>query len=310
MLLQEYKLNPIVPKESIGHLLLMITIAIMTFLASLTLTALIFVNDSAQSWKSSMTREMTIQIKPIDGVDMHMALKQAQAIATSVPGIQSARIIEDKTSKNLLKRWLGEDLSFDNVPIPRLIALTISESSILNLKEMKKKLILDVPGASLKSHKVWIDRLDSTKKITVLTGSVIFILIFLATVLTTTFATQASMIRNQKVIQALCFVGAEPAYVANLFQRRFLFLGFKGAILGSILASILPITLNLFFSDVAIQIFYNFWNFGDLFNLDLIRCMSELMLIVVIVLLTSMTSRLTVIKDINLRPIKKNRYGR
>ena len=59
--------TPIVPDGNISATALVFVIAIMTFLACLTLGAVTVVSESAASWQLQIAREATIQIKPEDG---------------------------------------------------------------------------------------------------------------------------------------------------------------------------------------------------------------------------------------------------
>ncbi len=62
--------SPIVPDGSVTGTALVIVIAIMTFLACLTMGGVTLVRASAAAWQSQIAREATIQIRPVDGQDM------------------------------------------------------------------------------------------------------------------------------------------------------------------------------------------------------------------------------------------------
>ncbi len=66
--------GPIVPSSNIQGNALIVVIAIMAFLACLTLGAVSMVRSTAASWESQISREITIQIKPDDNLDMDKAL--------------------------------------------------------------------------------------------------------------------------------------------------------------------------------------------------------------------------------------------
>src|ERR1044071_5293263 len=59
----------IVPADSISGRALLAVIAIMTFLASLTLGAVVLVRSAAGEWQSAVAREVTIQLRPAEGRD-------------------------------------------------------------------------------------------------------------------------------------------------------------------------------------------------------------------------------------------------
>src|SRR6218665_1522748 len=77
---------PLVPAANVSGNALMLVIAIMAFLACLTLGAVSMVRATAQSWQSQISREITIQIKPDENLDMEKALNQARDLALTFVG--------------------------------------------------------------------------------------------------------------------------------------------------------------------------------------------------------------------------------
>ncbi|TIU49795.1 MAG: ABC transporter permease, partial [Mesorhizobium sp.] len=71
------RMAPIVPAQNIAGRALVLVIAIMTFLSCLTFGAVTLVRDTASVWENQISREATIQIKPVEGLDMEAALAQA-----------------------------------------------------------------------------------------------------------------------------------------------------------------------------------------------------------------------------------------
>ena len=57
------------PTDTLAGQALIIVIAIMTFLAGLTIGAVDLVRGAANAWESDVAREVTIQIRPMDGQD-------------------------------------------------------------------------------------------------------------------------------------------------------------------------------------------------------------------------------------------------
>ena len=85
---------PIVPAGNVVGHALMIVIAIMTFLACLTIGAVSLVQSTAATWQSQISTEATIQIRPVEGQDMEALLNQASTIAQGFSGVKSTRIID------------------------------------------------------------------------------------------------------------------------------------------------------------------------------------------------------------------------
>ena len=66
--------NPIVPPKTVARRTLLTLVAIMSFLACLSVAAVSVVADRAEGWQRQIADEVTIQVKPEDGVDMEAAV--------------------------------------------------------------------------------------------------------------------------------------------------------------------------------------------------------------------------------------------
>src|SRR3954464_12585158 len=72
----------IVPEDSISGRALLAVIAIMTFLATLTLGAVVLVRSSAGEWQSAVAREVTIQIRPSAERNIEADVQRAVALTS------------------------------------------------------------------------------------------------------------------------------------------------------------------------------------------------------------------------------------
>jgi cell division transport system permease protein len=229
---------PIVPPQNVAGNALILVIAIMTFLSCLTLGAVSLVRDTATAWQTEIAREATIQIKPADGLDMEEALADARAVADSFAGVRQAAIVDRAATQRLLEPWLGAGLEIDELPVPRLIIVTIDPAAPPDFAAMRAALAESVPSAILDDHRTWVDRLVAMAHTTVTIGLSVLILMLSATVLTVVFATRGAMAGNGHIIEVLHFVGAEARFIAAQFRHHFLFTGLKGATAGGLLAMI------------------------------------------------------------------------
>jgi cell division transport system permease protein len=227
---------PIVPPQNVAGSALILVIAIMTFLSCLTLGAVTLVNDTATAWQTEIAREATIQIKPADGLEMEAALADAHAVADSFAGVRQATIVDRAATQRLLEPWLGAGLEIDELPVPRLIVVTIDPAAPPDFAAMRAALAETVPTAILDDHRTWVDRLVAMARTTVTIGLSVLVLMLSATVLTVVFATRGAMAGNGHIIEVLHFVGAEARFIAAQFRRHFLFSGLKGAAAGGLVA--------------------------------------------------------------------------
>lgn len=228
--------SSIVPADSIAGRALIAVIAIMTFLAALTLGAVVLVRAAAGEWQAAVAREVTIQIRPVDGRDIEAEIKKATDIASAARGIGSVRPYTRDESARLLEPWLGSGLTLEDLPVPRLIVVRIDADSTPDLGALRKTLTERVAGVSLDDHRGWIDRMRAMAGSAVGIGIGILVLMLAATMLTVTFATRGAMSTNRPIIEVLHFVGAKDGFIASEFQRHFLLLGLKGGGIGGAVA--------------------------------------------------------------------------
>jgi cell division transport system permease protein len=224
--------TPIVPQATISARALIGVVAIMTFLASLTIGAVALVRAAALEWQSGVAREMTVQIRPAAGRDMEMDVAKATTIARAFPGVSDVKPYSREESTRLLEPWLGSGLQFEDLPIPRIVVLRIAPGAVPDISELRKSLTEQIPTASLDDHRGFVARMRAMSDAVLLLGIAVLVLVLLATVLSVTFATRAAMATNRHVIEVLHLIGAKDSFIASHFQRHFLQLGFKGGLLG------------------------------------------------------------------------------
>jgi cell division transport system permease protein len=288
--------TPIVPSQNVAGRALVSVIAIMTFLSCLTLGAVTLVRDTAAIWESQISREATIQVKPAEELDMEAALEAAAAVAQGFPGITDARIVDRAATERLLTPWLGTGLDIDELPVPRLIIVTINEDYPPNFSRLREAVVAAVPQASLDDHRTWVDRLITMANTTVTIGVATLALMLAATVLSVVFATRGAMAGNGHIIEVLHFVGAEARFIAREFRHHFLSTGMKGAAAGGFAAVLVFLVVSFWSSrnlatpeaDQATALFGNF-------AIGLNGYFGVALTVLVVGVLTAATSHVTVV---------------
>ncbi|MDS7595229.1 ABC transporter permease [Agrobacterium tumefaciens] len=291
---------PILPPSNIQGNALMVVIAIMAFLACLTLGAVSMVRATAATWQSQISREITIQIKPEDGLDMNAALNKARNLAMTFVGTREGTILDDAATSRLLEPWLGSGLNLAELPVPRLVVITIDENNPPDFQAMRDMLKTEIPQAFLDDHRTWVDRLVSMARTTVGIGVGVLILVFTAMVLTVVFATRGALSGNRHIVEVLHFVGAESSFVAREFQKHFLKISLKGSAAGSALAALVFLVAGFWQSSTVAtpQSDQASALFGS-FSVGLGGYLGIAATMMIIALLTTVTARITVIRTID-----------
>lgn len=222
----------IVPKNSIAGRALVAVVAIMTFLASLTLGAVMLVWASAAEWQSDVSREITIQVRPAQGRSLDADTAMAAETARAFPGIGEVRAYSKEESAGLLEPWLGIGLALESLPVPRVIVVRLAPGGSADLGQLRKVLAERVPPASLDDHRAWMERMRAMARTSVVGGIGVLILMLAATMLSVAFATRGAMATNRPIVEVLHFIGAKDGFIASQFQRQFLLLGLEGGLIG------------------------------------------------------------------------------
>lgn len=287
--------SPLVPRNSISGRALVAVVAIMTFLASLTTGATVLVSRAAGEWQSDISREVTIQVSPAPGRDLDATVDKAVAAARDYPGIAEVQPFSKEESTKLLEPWLGSGLSLDELPVPRLIVLKIAPGGAPDFAQLKRVLSDQAPGAVLDDHRGWMDRMRTMARTAVGASIGILILMFIATMLSVTFATRGAMATNKSVIEVLHFVGAKNGFIAQHFQQHFLVLGLQGGAIGggaAIMLFLLAGFISRWFAGTAAGDQTSVF-FGS-FSIGLAGYVFVLVQVALIAAVTALTSRQTV----------------
>ena len=285
---------PIVPERSVAGRTLLLMITIMSFLSAVTLGGVVLVQKSAIAWSADVGREVTIQIRPVEGEVMESNLRTAVALAEATPGVASARALTLEESQKLIEPWLGAGLDLTAIEIPRLVVVRLGDPVDADIEKLNRDLAA-VKGASLDTHAAWRQQLNTMAGAIVLSGLMVLTLIGVATVLAIIFATRGAMASNREIVDVLHYIGASNKFIAGEFQGRFLSIGLQGGLLGALAATLFFLIVgtgagSMLSSEASAQVGVLFGRFA----LGVGGIIGIAAVVPVIAALTAITSRLTV----------------
>ena len=212
-------------------------IAFMVFLAVVALAGMLVLHTLAGRWDRGLAGTMTVQA-PASGDRQADArnLSAAVTLLREAPGVDRAEIIDETRVMALLAPWLGTSASAADLPLPRLIDVTLLPGAAVDAQVLAQSLAAVLPGASVDDHRVWLDHMVRLIRSAELLALSVLLLIALATAGTVVFTTRAGLAVHQEVIEVLHLIGAQDDYVARQFAHRALALGLRGGILGLVIA--------------------------------------------------------------------------
>ncbi len=225
---------PIISPRSATLLSLAVTMTVMCYLAGLAMAGLLMVNQAVDSWNKGLSQEITIQVKVLNAVDIDQELGKATTILQRTAGVLKVEILDRSEGVKLLEPWLGKE-NLDDLPIPRLIRVTIDQSTPPDYALLQQKLHDNVKGAVLDTHGRWREELSRAgTKLSALAIAILG-LISSATITLAAFGARAALEANREVVEVLRLVGAENGYIARQINQSFLRLGLAAGLLGFLL---------------------------------------------------------------------------
>lgn len=221
-----------------------VVISSMIFLAALAIAGLFSIHSAVQNWTHAVSGNLTVEIAYEEGKNLDKKVEIATDFLRSFPGIEAVHPLDLDAAADLLEPYLGRADIIKNLPLPRLIEVTISENSSLDLLAAAKKLSDAVPGARLNTHRPWLEKMIVLARSVQLLAAAIMLIVSIATVIIVIFAARTGMVMHQDVIEVLHLIGAKDSYIARQFQNYFARLSFLGALPGLVIAIVVMQVLS------------------------------------------------------------------
>lgn len=210
-------------------------IGLMTYLACLMLAGALLLSALLDRWTSDLAGTVTVQVLPLEGESPAALDGRADKLVRLLQrsqGVAEARSIPSPEIAALLEPWLGGGAAVEDLPLPRLIDVTLDDSSPPPLQALRTMLSNADPAAVLDDHSVWQEQLAGLIGALGAVAGFIVVLVAVATVGIVIFATRSGMAAHQDVIEVLHLIGARDVFIARQFQNLALWQGLRGGLIG------------------------------------------------------------------------------
>jgi cell division transport system permease protein len=227
--------SPVIPRSQPAIRTLVIAMSVMCYLASLAIGGLILINRAVDSWTTDMAREVTVQVRPMEGHDVEAELARAAELISSFAGVTEVRILGREAAAELLEPWLGQGRLIENLPVPRMITVAIDRGNPPDFDRLAAALEAAVAGVSLDTHRHWQHELSRLAAAVQWLGLTILLLVLCSAVTLVIQVTRTALQANREAVEVLYLVGAKDRFIASAVERRFLGAGLTGGIAGAVL---------------------------------------------------------------------------
>ena len=209
-------------------------VAVMVYLATLSVAAGMAVNRSVDKWNIGLEGTVTVEIAASNAAAENAGERMARALSLlrETAGVRSAIPIPDDEIARLLEPWLGQGDVPLTLPIPQLIDVRLEAGTKLDLDALGTLLANAVPGARLDDHQYWTERLLDFGRSVQITSAFIVALVALAGAGTVVFAIRYGFGDHREVIELMHLVGSRDSYIAGQFQAHAMSLSLRGGVVG------------------------------------------------------------------------------
>ncbi|MCF8474664.1 MAG: hypothetical protein K9G26_08210 [Emcibacter sp.] len=231
--------------------LLPYVMAVMVYLSALALMGGMVLHKGFGAWTDTLSNKLTVQITEDDPEKRAAQVNEVTALLKATPGIVEVRRLDDQEIAQLLEPWLGAGNVTNDLPIPDILDVTMSQSLKVNLNAVQSMVAQISDNIHLDDHQQWLGRFLRLMDTVEYTALGILFLVVLATVCIVIFGTKASMAENRETIAIMHHLGAQDAMIARAYQDRFMKYGLKGGAFGLLLTYITLISLIYLSRDLA-----------------------------------------------------------
>lgn len=226
-------------KDDATGLFLKIMISIAVFLFAVTLAGVLAINSMLTNWNNSILGSLTVQIMPVNNVNQEQAREETLShqektleFLKKLPQVESATALSDNQLQMLLQPWLGDGVSVEELPTPRLIDVRLKKDAEIDFPKLAEQLAEVSPLASLDNHKLWLNKLIRFADGLKMLAMSILLLVIAITSGAIFYTTQTNLGLHRNIIEILHIMGAKDTYVAQQYAHRDFGIGFIGGLIG------------------------------------------------------------------------------
>jgi cell division transport system permease protein len=212
------------------------TIAALVYLAVLAL-AVAAVADGALRLYSLRARLVTVTLPAVpDAGQSAREIAAALGVLRQTRGVISATLVPTQELEQLVEPWLGDVETSGELPLPRLIDVTLDPQAEPDLPALKDRLQEVVAGVTIGVEARSRDRAERMAGFFRAWGGGAGVLALLGSLLAVAVITRVSLRAQVQIVELLRCMGAPDSYLARQFERYALWSGLRGGLVGFVLA--------------------------------------------------------------------------
>ena len=239
--------------------------ALMTILAIFAIAASFSLSEMTNRWSSGLENKATVEIPAEDKFGVLITQEQIEKTSQSILSllqsnskVETAEVMPADEIKALVAPWLGDDITFENVPLPGIITVSFKKDSGVNYEILESRLKNYGEHVRLDTHGTWLaDLLKFTGALN-FAAILISTLIGITTIVAVTGAIQSRMAVYHEELELLHLMGAADHYISRQLQRYSFITCFQGSLLGAAIGFIFLFLTGWFLTQKNINLIPDF----------------------------------------------------
>jgi cell division transport system permease protein len=199
------------------------------------------------------SRMVTVTLPSVEDANGgERAMAEAIDILRAARGVTSAVPVPAEEVAALVEPWLGDAKTELELPLPRLIDVTLDPRIETDLAALEQRLRRVVEGATIGAEVASPDRAERFAAFLRGWGAAAGIAALLVNLALVGLITWASLQANAQNVELLRCMGASDGYLARQFERHAVLSSLQGGLVGLVLA--LPTVLGILYSSDRMHI--------------------------------------------------------
>ncbi len=285
-----------------GGSFLKILMGLMTILAMFAFVASFALSAMTERWSAGLANQATVEIPAENAAGVLLSQEEINKTAQDIlvflqqnSAVETVTIMSEEEIQSLVSPWLGEDMEFNDLPLPGILSVGFKEGVAVDTKNLEKRLKNFGEPIRLDTHATWLANVLKFTSALNMAAMLITGLIGLATVIAAAGAVQSRMSMYRDELELLHLMGAADRYISRQLQRYTFISCFQGSAMGACLGFIILFITSLIFKEKEIALLPNF-------NMSLTEFLILCALPVLIALLGMITARQTVLRTLAKMP--------
>ena len=200
--------------------------------------------DGALSLFSQRDQMVTVSL-PTAGVSEtgDRDVQRVLTVLSETREVVSATVVPDDELQDLIEPWLGERGNNEDLPLPRLIDVTLDPLAQIDLEKLENQLRTMVADATIGVQIVGRDQAERQATFFRIVGITLGTVLLIGALAIVAIITSLSLAMHNDTVALLRYMGAQDGYLARQFERYALQSGLRGGLVGFFAAMLTVLAL-------------------------------------------------------------------